>query len=102
MILSLILASFFSAFAAEPVAAAPVPVAGPVTVVEDSQIPLPAFGVNLVIGSDCSVKVVGHVPAAKAGTLVVEVSRATSGCLASKARRDAKARDDEAAIARSA
>lgn len=51
----------------------------------DTEIPMPSYGVNIVIGSDCSVKVVGHVSAAKAGELARAVVGVESQCLADKA-----------------
>lgn len=51
----------------------------------DTEIPMPSYGVNIVIGSDCSVKVVGHVSAAKAGELARAVVGIESQCLADKA-----------------
>lgn len=69
---------------------------------EETVIPMPSYGVNVIIGDDCSVKAVGHVPAAKAGELAEKFGAVESRCLSDKARRDDKARADKKATARSA
>ena len=105
MIVSLLLSSLFvSAANAETpivnvtfVTPAVTDEASDATEIETSQ-----YGVSLVVGSNCSVKVIGrNLSPKKVGALVTEIEAAKGRCLADKARRDDKARADLASSARS-
>lgn len=68
-----------------------------------TEIPTSQYGVSLVIGSNCIVKVTGrNLSPVKAGQLAGEIETAKAECLAAKARRDDKARADKVAADRSA
>lgn len=69
--------------------------------IENPLVGMPISGVSFVLGNDCAVKVVGHVPAAKASAVLEAGSRVTSSCLADKARLASQVRKDKQAEARS-
>lgn len=104
MLLSLILSSLISAARAEEPTINVTVVAPAVTdeAADATEIPTSQYGVSLVIGSNCSVKVTGkNLSAKKAGQLAGEIEAAKGKCMANKARRDDKARADQVATARS-
>lgn len=89
-----------------PAAVVNVTVVAPVVTDEASdatEIPTSQYGVSLVIGSNCTVKVTGkNMSPVKAAAVVSEIESAKALCLAAKAKRDDKARADQVATARSA
>lgn len=89
-----------------PAAVVNVTVVAPVVTDEASdatEVPTSQYGVSLVIGSNCTVKVTGkNMSPVKAAAVVSEIESAKALCLAAKAKRDDKARADQVATARSA
>lgn len=70
--------------------------------VESPLVGMPIGGVNFVLGNDCSIKVVGHVPAAKTSTVLEAGSRVAGRCFAEKAALASQVRKDKQAEERSA